>query len=114
VIGLKLGDKIKFQKALTSSKWQSDWDREESIKFAKKHNIFVSESTNGVFIKSKWKVKKFKKIQEGMICGVRNIDISGFSDYEYGWEFGKKKKVYLVAQNLTGFSRVPEEFIIRD
>lgn len=114
---MKLGDKIKFQKVLTSSRWHADWDKEESIKFAKENGIYVKEGkeyTNGVFIKSKWKVKKFKDTQEGMICGVRNIDISGSLDYEDGWVFGLRKKVYLVATNMTGFLRVPEEFIIAD
>lgn len=107
---MKLGDKVKFQKALTS--YNCDWDKEESIKFAKEHGIFVDENSN--YIGSKWKVKKFKDIQEGMICGIRNIDISGSFDYEEGWVFGQKKKVYLVAINMTGFLRVPEEFIIID
>lgn len=114
---MKLGDKVKFQKALTSSKWHVDWDREESIKFAKENGIYFRESNEykaGVFIKSKWKVKKFESIQEGMVCGVRTIDISGSLDYEDGWVFGLKKKVYLVATNMTGFLRVPEEFIIID
>lgn len=47
-----------------------------------------------------------------MICGVRTIDISGHLDDE-GWKFGKRKKVYLVARNMTSLDRVPEEFIIR-
>ena len=114
---MKLGDKVKFNKSFTSSRWHADWDKEESIKFAKENRIFIregSEYINGVFIRSKWKVKKFKDVQEGMVCGVRSIDISGYLGYEEGWMFGAKKKVYLVATNLTGFWRVPEEFIIAD
>lgn len=114
---MKLGDKVKFNKSLTSSRWHADWDKEESIKFAKEHHIFVEESNEyvkGAYIKSKWKVKKFKDVQEGIVCGVRSIDISGYFDYDEGWIFGEKKKVYLVARNMTGFDRVPEEFIIKD
>lgn len=113
-------NKVKFQKVLTSPKqwlWLCDWDKEESLKFANDNNISTRDDTrypNGVFIQSKWRVKKYEKIQEGMICGVRSIDITGSCDVEFGWEFGEKKRVYLVAINMTGFFRVPEEFIISE
>lgn len=112
---MKLGDKVKFQKSLTASKWHQDWDKDETIKFAAENKISVFEGkqyTNGICVRSKWKVKKLKEAQEGIICGVRTIDLNGSYNYEDGYCFGDSKKVYLVAVNLSGFLRVPEEFII--
>ena len=43
---------------------------------------------------------------------MRTVDITGYLDSEWGgWIPGKRKKVYLVARNMVGFDRVPEEFI---
>lgn len=114
---MRLGDKVRFKKALTSSRWCTDWDKEESIKFAKENNVAVHESSeyvNGVFIGSKWRVRKFEDVQEGMLCGVRNVDINGIFNWEDGYSFSDRKKVYLIATNLKGFWRVPEEFIVTD
>ncbi|MDD4804462.1 MAG: hypothetical protein PHN69_04740 [Candidatus Pacebacteria bacterium] len=112
---IKLGDKVEFKKALTSSKWHADWDAEETKKFAAENNITVIEDSRfagGIRVRSKWKVKKFLNIQEGIICGVRTIDLNGSYGYEDGYCFGDHKKVYLVAVNMTGFLRIPEEFIL--
>ena len=109
---MKLGDIIQFQNAITDSRW--DWDEKETIKFAKKNKMpikFDDIFSGGFCVRSKWKVRKYDLIKEGMVCGVRYIDISGRFEDGY-WEFGKRKKVYLVALNMSGFVRVPEEFII--
>lgn len=115
---MKLGEKVRFKKALVAvpSSYES-WDIEETKKFAKENNITVFEDSSyykGVIVKSRWKVRTYDNVQEGIICGVRNIDLNGSFDYEYGYSFGNSKKVYLVAKDLRGLLRIPEEFILEE
>ena len=58
--------------------------------------------------------EKHKDIQEGIIYGVKVLDLNGIYNYEDGYCRGDSKKVYLVAVNLSGFLRLPEEFILTD
>ena len=46
--------------------------------------------------------EKHKDIQEGIIYGVRTLDLNGIYNYEDGYCRGDSKKVYLVAVNLSG------------
>jgi hypothetical protein len=113
----KLGNKVKFQKSLILSKLCKcgDFDKKETLKFANENGLYYEEDDdiyiNGLTVLSRWKVRKFENIQEGMICGVRTVDLSGQWDREYGYIYGQRKKVYLIATNLRGFYVVPEEFI---
>ena len=113
---MKLGDRVQYKKCLIASKWFcGDIDKEATKEFAITNGMRYAEGDfyyDGWTVLSKWKVKTYPEVQTGIICGVRTIDISGQYDYDEGWTSGKKKKVYLVARNMTGFDRVPEEFII--
>lgn len=110
---MKLGQKVRFQKSLVDVyNRQQDIDKHETLKFAKENGMIIIQVDNGPYVDSKWEVKKHDTIQEGIICGVRTVDITGYLDSEWGgWIPGKRKKVYLVARNMVGFDRVPEEFI---
>jgi len=115
---MKLGDRIRYQKCLIANKkWSGNIDKEATKEFAKTNGMRYLEGDifiDGWTVLSKWKVKSYPTIQEGIICGIRYIDITGGLNDEYVWEFGKRKKVYLVARNLTTFDKVPEEFIIAE
>lgn len=114
---MRLGEEVMFNQWMVSPKaWGTAWDKGESLSFARANGIKVKESPNhpkGVHISSKWRVQRSTDLLTGLICGVRHIDITGHYS-EDGWMFGKRKKVYLVAVNLTKIYRVPEEFIIRE
>ena len=115
----KLGYRVLYQKRLTEKPRMAD--KEETIKWADENKIEVcnrnsnehgsSYIPHGWWIRSKWEVQTLDKPFIGVICGIRNIDITGSANEEYYWEFGERKKVYIVARNLRGFDRVPEEFI---
>lgn len=104
---MKLGDKVKFQKELQKSKSRIRNISDEMIQFAKNRGVSIK---NGL----KWSIYDNKTVLSGVICGKRNIDMNGSFSYDDGFCFGKSTSVYLVATNLTGFHRVPEEFLITD
>lgn len=94
----KLGDVIYFKKSLIPAKkpfFHKSIDREATKEFAIKRKIKYIEGEH-----SKWWVKSYPTLQKGMVCGIRNI-----------WINGEKIRVYLIARNMAGFDRVPEEFI---
>ncbi len=103
---LKLGQKVKFQKeVLKRRKYECDPGETEALKNSlglKKHRM-------------NWNVRVNKKVQEGIICGIRHVDLNGAFDNSDGYyEFGKPLRVYLVATGMSGFHRVPEQFLITD
>ena len=96
---LKLGQKVRFKK-----------------EFVKGFHLTKEEQALGI----QYGVLKHETEKEGIIAGVRNIGYKGYWDCdtgEYGqsygtwWNVEETKKVYLIATNLRGFHRVPEEFI---
>jgi len=105
-MNFKLGDVIYFKKSLIPVKksfFHKSIDREATKEFAIKRKIGYIEGEHlygGFSMPSKWWVKSYQTLQKGMVCGARNI-----------WINGKQIKVYLIARNMAGFDRVPEEFI---
>jgi hypothetical protein len=117
---MELGQKVRFQKEL---KRDSSAHKPESIQWAigkgltrrKSLEEYENLSLHSGYDKAiQWGVVDNGKVLEGVYCGKRNIDIDGRYDWEGGYEFGRKMTVYLIATNIMGFHRVPEDFIIKD
>lgn len=53
------------------------------------------------------RIKEFPETQEGMVCGVRNLSLARIE----GMLWEKSRRVYLVAQHMQDFDKVPEDFI---
>lgn len=92
---MKLGDKVKFDRELIIRKNSRRWKEEERTRELK-HDMPLT----------------------GIICGVRTIVskgiLEGGIDESYYLVPTEYKKVYLVATDLRGFHRVPEEWIIEN
>ena len=104
---LKLGQKIKFQKELIKDEYKRSSDTDQF--YAK----FPGSIANREKHMRKHGVKDNGKVMEGIMCGKRVIDMDGCPDEGY-FQPGHKQIVYLIAVDVRGFHRVPEEFIIKD
>ena len=96
---MKLGQKVRFRKYLRKNNycnWYSG-SLDEDKDYQKYSTIELNEDI------------------EGIICGKRVIGFRGYTyiDYEYGTEYTslEKKTVILVANQMMGFYRVPEEWL---
>lgn len=107
-----LGQKVKFRKELVKRSSHL-CKREETVKIYQDHCI-CKPSGWKVSDYPRWGVKVNEEDLEGFICGKRMIDLDGEHDGEGCYEGGHQIQVYLIATKLTGFHRVPEEFIITE
>lgn len=112
---MKLGQKVLFRKEL---KKRCNISSKETLEFLGSVGAIspwkLKKIKKGArYLLPNWGIYDNKKHLEGIIVGVRNIDITGTMDYEDGYIQGNKLKVYLIATNLRGFHRVPKHFIAR-
>src|SRR5690554_4068083 len=93
---MELGQKVRFKKYLRKNNY-CNW---------------YSGSLDKNVDYLKYATIKLDKEEEGIICGKRVISYRGYTDQdEYGWHHTslEKKTVILVANQMMGFYRVPEE-----
>lgn len=111
---MKLGQKVIFQKEL---KKKCNISESETLEFLGSVGAISPRNLEKIrkgakYLLPNWGIYDNKKHLKGIIAGVRNIDITGSMDYEDGYIHGNKLKVYLIATNLRGFHRVPDDFIL--
>lgn len=114
---MNLGDKVKFRKELRKGINLKTDETLEFVKLTKVRNeIDLQKRINNpaCYSYANWGVWDNGKVIEGVYCGKRMIDMTGRADYEGYYEFGTRLTVHLIATNVMGFHRVPEEFIILD
>lgn len=95
---MKLGQKVRFKKYLRKNNY-CNW---------------CSENLDKDFDYQKYDTIKLGKEKEGIVCGKRVISYRGYTyQDEYGWHHVslEKKVIVLVANNMMGFYRVPEEWL---
>jgi len=110
---MKLGDKVKFQKYIAKTSYQPD--KETTEQFANDFGLELKEYpeySNGFkIVRCPWYGFKLENQREGIICGLRTIN--GYVNYN--WDDGVDKgipiQVYLIADKLNGFYRVPKQWI---
>lgn len=100
---MKLGQKVRFQKELKKNEYWNV-DKEETEKFRESKGI----GPDGLL---HWQVRKHETVLEGIVCGKRVISLNGYYDGEGYYDFRKRLNIYLVATNMSGFHRVPEEWL---
>ncbi|MFW6016643.1 MAG: hypothetical protein ACOCRK_09405 [bacterium] len=96
---MKLGQKVKFSKELKKG---------ENLPYSDK---LYYEYKDGL----RWGTVEHEEEIEGIICGKRTIAYRGSYDPDY-FEFNTKayKQVYLIATDMRGFHRVPEEWLTKE
>ncbi len=87
-MNFKLGDRVRFGREL--------------VKVGARHFLQREEL---------WTEFKYDKLLEGIVCGKRRIARYGKLGYDFTLSNEEYQQVYLVATDLRGFHRVPEEWI---
>lgn len=96
---MELGQEVRFNKELKKGK---------NLEYS--DNLYY-EYKNGL----RWGTVEHEKELKGIVCGKRTISYRGWVDKDYGnFVTEEYKQVYLVATNMKGFHRVPEEWIKED
>lgn len=85
---MKLGDRVRFSGEL--------------VKVGARHFLQREEL---------WTEFKYDRPLEGIVCGKRRIARYGELEYDYTLSIEEYQQVYLIATDLRGFHRVPEEWI---
>jgi hypothetical protein len=108
-----LGSLVNFDKYLAKSTYCAN--KEVTQEFAKMYGLdFVESSSciNGFFIpRTKLKGFKLDTKRVGIVCGKRSLGADIYSDEGYCDGINKRIPVYLIANNLRGFYRVPEQWL---